>query len=161
MLARVLFFSFLLLATNVVRAVTLEELRDDPQLTPKRFIEYFSDFSFKLGEKQQPPADFLANRCGDCDDFATLASDILNGKGYETHVIVVSMDAGVHVVCYVTQEKAYLDYNNRASHLLVASDGSLTDIGEKVAASFHSTWRTASEFQVANGVRHCLRTELR
>jgi len=160
-LARVLIFSFLLLATNVVRAVTLEELRDDAGLTPRRFIEYFSDFAFKLGEKQQAPADFLSKKCGDCDDFATLAADVLAQKGYTTHVIMVSMDAGTHVVCYVTQEKAYLDYNNRVSHELVASDGSLADIGTKVAASFHSTWRTASEFQIANGVRHCLRTELR
>jgi hypothetical protein len=158
--ARVFCFLVLILAANSSSAVSLEDLRGDAQLTPQRFFQYFSDFSFKLGDKQQPHSDFLAKRCGDCDDFATLAADVLTEKGYTTHIIVVSMDAGIHVVCYVAQEKAYLDYNNRVSRTLVASDGSLADVAGKVAASFHSVWRTASEFQIANGTRRCLRTEL-
>jgi hypothetical protein len=143
------------------RALDLQALRLDTQLTPASFMGYFSDFNFKLREKTQQPNEFLTSKTGDCDDFSTLAANVLAEKGYTTHLIVVSMDAGVHVVCYVSQANAYLDYNNRATRTLVSSNGTLPDVAEKVAASFKSTWRTASEFKIANGVRQCLLTELR
>lgn len=160
LLVRALLLLCLFRFTNL-QAFTLQDLQNDAQLNPQRFMSYFSDFSFSLGEKLQSPDQFLARKCGDCDDFSTLAVNLLAAKGYQTQLIVISMDAGVHAVCYVAQEHVYLDYNNRATRTLVATDGSLSDIAQKVAGSFRSTWRSASEYQIADGARRCLRTELR
>ena len=67
------------------------------------------------------PADFLAGKAGDCDDFATLAAEVLRGKGYTTRLVVVHMEREVHVVCYVNEIKGYLDYNRRhEAHPVVA-----------------------------------------
>ncbi|MCL5097024.1 MAG: transglutaminase-like domain-containing protein [Candidatus Omnitrophica bacterium] len=132
--------------------VTLNELLDQPHLTPEQFVHYFADFKFRLGCTVQSPSAFLASKAGDCDDFAALASSVLREKGYTTHMVAVFMDQQVHVVCYVTETKSFLDYNYRDKpHPLVASDGSLKDIAAKVAGYFHSDWLSASEFVYRKG----------
>jgi hypothetical protein len=134
--------------------LTLEQLRADPDLTPERFIQYFSKFEFKLGDKVQSPEVFLASRSGDCDDFASLAATVLREKKYTTRLIVVFMDGQTHVVCYVEEIKGYLDYNNRQRAAAVqATNGDLEDIANQVAAWFHSRWSSVSEFSYQNGER--------
>ncbi len=128
--------------------ITLEELQNDAKLTPKRFASYFRDFEYCYREEVQPPEVFLATKSGDCDDYAILADQVLRPKGYDTRLIAVRMPGLVaHVICYVAQEKGYLDYNNRIYTLSLARSGSTTrQIADKVAASFNANWTTASEF---------------
>jgi hypothetical protein len=142
------------------KAMTLRELRADGQLTPERLLRRFAHFKFKLFDGVQPRAQFLAAEAGDCDDFATLAADVLREKGYHTRLIAVFMPTQVHVVCHVAEAKAYLDYNNRRqASPLVPTDGSLADIAGKVARSFHTTWRCVSEYTFKNGLQHTVQTD--
>lgn len=144
------------------KALTLDELRSSPELTPERFTKYFADFTFALGRETRDPQTFLANRCGDCDDFATLAASVLREKGYTTRLVVVYMTNAAHVVCYVAETKGYLDFNRRqAPNSLVSCDADLASIGASVAESFHMNWRSASEFSVNNGVRKFVLTTFR
>jgi hypothetical protein len=127
--------------------LTVEQLRNDPSLTPERFASYFRDFEFKLGETRQAPRDFLAARSGDCEDFAGLAAEVLREKNYTTKLVAVFMKGQTHVVCYVDEIHGYLDYNLRkeASAIQLAN-GKLEEIADKVAAYFRNPWRSASEF---------------
>jgi hypothetical protein len=149
-----------LLTAPRATALTLDDLRTEIGLTPERFVRYFADFKFELGEVVRKPEVFLAKRSGDCDDFATLAASVLSERGYTTHLVVVFMQKDVHVVCYVSQVKAFLDYNLRRHEApLVPSDGSLKDIAAKVAGSFREEWYSVSEFTYDKGVRRFLLTD--
>lgn len=147
-------------ASPAVHAFTTKDLLADTKLTPEGFIRKFAKFKFKLIDGVQPREEFLASQTGDCDDFATLAADVLAERGYRTHLVAVFMERQVHVVCYVAEAKAYLDYNNRSlASPLVATDGGLPDIAGKVAKSFHSAWRCVSEYTFKNGVQRTVKTE--
>jgi hypothetical protein len=142
-------------------ALTLAELQSDLTLTPEGFVRLFSGFAFKLGEEVQRPEVFLAQRSGDCDDFATLAAEVLRARGYTTRLVVVHLRHETHVVCYVSEVKAYLDYNLRKKDApLVTSDGSLKDIAIKVAAGMRDDWYAVSEFTFCDGIRRITATEL-
>ncbi len=141
-------------------AITLAELRADPHLTPARFMSYFSDFKFQLGSEVRKPDVFLSSQAGDCDDFASLAAQVLREKGYTTRLVAVFMPEAVHVVCYVAETNSYLDYNCRAlASPLVKCDSSLSAIATSVAASFRLPWRSVSEFTLHDNVPQFVMTE--
>ena len=143
-------------------ALSLEQLLQDPQLTPERLMRQVAGFEFRLGPVVQSPAEFLASRAGDCDDFARLAAEVLRRKGYTPRLVVVHMERAVHVVCYVNEIKGFLDYNRRQEpNPVVASGDRLEDVAEKVAASLRARWRTASEFVYEAGRPRCQRTAFR
>ena len=145
-----------------LNAVTLKELRDDAKLTPETLMHRFANFKFRLSDEVQPRNIFLASQTGDCDDFATLAADVLREKGYGAHLIAVFMERQVHVVCYVAEATAYLDYNNRKkASPLVSTNGRLPDMADQVAQSFRSTWSCVMEYTFQNGLRHPVATEFR
>ena len=153
---------FLLHPAGVAPAVTLAELRAEPNLTPERLMTHFADFKFQLNRQLRPPDTFLASRCGDCDDFATLAADLLREKGYSTRLVAVYMPNEVHVVCYVAETNTYLDYNRRKQPSpVVKCKGELAAIAASVARSFRSPWRSVSEFTLRQGVRHFVSTVFR
>jgi hypothetical protein len=128
---------------------TLKELETEPQLSPRQFANLFSDFSFGYRPYVQPVEVFLRDRDGDCDDYAILADHVLSLKGNRTRIIRVDM-AGTdiaHAVCYVTENKAYLDYNNRKYSITLERAGpTLRQIAAKVADSFEKNWTTATEY---------------
>jgi hypothetical protein len=139
-----------MLAVVQLDALTMSELLNDPKMTPKRFASLFEDFKFELHMFDvQNPDDFLATRRGDCIDYAVLADHVLKRRGYETRLIRVEMvgiDMG-HAVCYVTESRAYLDYNNRKYVLNLERSGrTLREIATKVADSFDANWTFATEF---------------
>lgn len=138
------------LACARLDALTVKELLDDPKLTPKRFANLFEDFAFELHPFDvQDPDQFLESRSGDCIDYAVLADYVLKPRGYETRLIRVEMIGANmgHAVCYVTDDRVYLDYNNRKYFLNLARSGeSLREIAAKVADSFEANWTFASEF---------------
>lgn len=129
-------------------ALTLPELLSDPKLTPKRFANHFEHFDYEYGVEVQTAERFLSSRTGDCDDYAVLADYVLKQKGLHTrliHVRMVGMFA--HAVCYVTENKAYLDYNNRKYSVNLERSGStLREIAEKVAAAAEANWSSVTEF---------------
>ncbi len=136
------------LAALRLNALTLDDLLNDPKMTPKRFANYFEDFAYEYDGAVQPPDVFLASRSGDCDDYAVLAGYVLKHKGYDTRLIHVRMVGRVaHAVCYVIESHAYVDYNNRRYFLNLEHCGAtLREIATKVADSFEANWTSASEF---------------
>jgi hypothetical protein len=152
----------LLGSARMTVAVTLAELKAEPNLTPERLMKHFAGFKYELSRETRAPETFLAREAGDCDDFATLAADLLRERGYSTRLVVVYMPEEVHVVCYVAETNSYLDYNcrKRASPLVKCSSG-LTAIAAKVARFFHTDWRSASEFTYRNGIRSFVSTVFR
>ena len=123
-------------------------------MTPEKFITLFSDFAFKFHAEVQDPNVFLTTRSGDCDDFATLAAEILGRNGYTTHLVAVRMKGETHVICYVEETRSYLDYNYRQEiRKTVSSDGSLTDIAKKVSDSFGREWLATYEFTYQEKVK--------
>jgi hypothetical protein len=153
---------FSLLPAGMARAVTLAELRAEPNLTPERLMTHFADFKFELNREVRQPDTFLARQSGDCDDFATLAADLLREKGYSTRLVAVFMPHDVHVVCYVAETNSYLDYNRRKqASPLVKCNSELAAIASSVAHSFRSPWRSVSEFTFRKGARHFVSTVFR
>jgi hypothetical protein len=52
-----------------------------------------------------------------------------------------------HAVCYVTENRAYLDYNNRIYFSTLERSGpSIREIATKAADSLQANWTSASEF---------------
>jgi hypothetical protein len=114
-------------------------------ITPDGLTRFFADFTYELAERVQSPETFLSRKRGDCDDFSRLVSAVLERHGYRTKLVVVLMEQQTHVVCYVEERRGYLDYNFRmADKPVIASDGTLEDIAQKVAESFRSNWHMAS-----------------
>lgn len=152
-------FWLLLVASGVTApaeldAVTLKELTEK-RLTPKKFASHFGDFGYELNGPIQSASRFLAREKGDCDDYAVLADHVLGRHGLETRLIHIRLAGRIaHAVCYVTDNKAYLDYNNRTVFFTLTRSGSgIRDIATKVAASLESNWTTASEFTYSYSTR--------
>jgi len=141
--------------------LTLEEIRETPELTPGRLAAYFSDFEFKFRREIQPPKVFLASRSGDCDDFSTLAASVLREKGFTPRLIAVRMPGVVHVVCYVEETRSYLDYNYRGYFDRTVSSGrDIEEIADSVAKSYELEWTSASEFTYQDRAKRLVRTVL-
>jgi hypothetical protein len=138
-----------------VDAVTLEELTDNPKLTAKKFASYFSGFAYEFNSPIQSPSAFLSREKGDCDDYAVLADHVLSKRGLKTRLIHVRLTGRVaHAVCYVAENKAYLDFNNRAVFFTLTRSGpDIRDIASKVAQSLEASWTTASEFTYSYATR--------
>jgi hypothetical protein len=142
-------------------ALTMDDLRALPGLTPQKFVRRFSEFNYEYNAEIQSPSDFLARETGDCDDFALVASIIFSEKGFHPRLISVRLRNISHVVCYFPETHSYIDYNNR-SYLFTttASDGTLPDIARKVARSLRLEWSSAAEFNFVEGSRELVaRTE--
>lgn len=136
------------LAPAHLGAVTLGELLGNPKLSAKKFASYFDDFAYEFSSAILPPEVFLANRRGDCDDYAVLADYVLSKHGLTTRLVHVRLAGRVaHAVCYVSENEAYLDFNNRRFFVTLTHSGpDLRTIADKVAESLSSSWTTASEF---------------
>jgi hypothetical protein len=136
------------LAGAPLAGFTLEDLLADGKMTPKRFANHFADFDFEFHPEVQRPEEFIARQKGDCDDYAILGDYILKRRNYDTmliRVVLVGNNADAHDVCYVTQVKAYLDYNLRDCFINLQRSGKrLRQIADKVADSFDSNWTSAA-----------------
>ncbi len=141
---------FLVMALpTLASGLTVEQLHRDASLTPKKFSHLFADFEYELGRYVQPAEVFLRREKGDCDDYTALADTVLAPKGFETRLVHVRL-AGLtsHAVCYVTESKAYLDYNNRQFFFTMTRSGpALRQIAEKIARSLNANWTVAFEYE--------------
>lgn len=129
-------------------ALTLADLLADTKLTPKRFAALFESFEYEFAPEVQDPDVFLRSKRGDCDDYAVLGDYVLRRHGFGTKLVHVRLVGRVaHAVCYVTEERAYLDYNNRRFFITLQKSGStLREIAEKVSREIEGNWTSASEF---------------
>jgi hypothetical protein len=152
--SRVLRFCAVAFATAVAAArmdgLLVSDLVGDPKMSPKRFASYFEDFQYETHPFDvQDPDEFLARKSGDCIDYAVLADYVLRRNNFKTRLVRVEMigkNMG-HAVCYVTQDRAYLDYNNRNYLFVLQKSGMrLREIADKVADSFDANWTFAQEF---------------
>jgi hypothetical protein len=136
------------LALVDLRAITLVDLLTEPNLTAKRFASKFEDFAYEFDPEVQKAEAFLRRQRGDCDDYAILADYVLHRRGMNTRIIHVRLVGRVaHAVCYVTEAKGMLDFNNRKYVANVERCGrSLREIATEVAASFKANWTSVSEF---------------
>ncbi|MBI2814307.1 MAG: hypothetical protein HYX71_08490 [Opitutae bacterium] len=136
-------------------AVTHSELLGDPEMNPKRFANHFAHFRYEYHASVQPVDAFLRSERGDCDDYAILADEVLRRRQFQTflvHVRLAGMTA--HAVCYVEQNRAYLDYNNRNVFFTLSKSGaSLREIAAKVADSLEAGWTSASIFTYSYATR--------
>ncbi len=137
------------------QTVTVEELVSNPRLNAKKFASYFADFAYEFNNPIQSAPEFLAREKGDCDDYAVLADFVLKKHNLNTRLIHIRLTGRIaHAVCYVADNKAYLDYNNRAVFFTLARSGAdIRDIATKVAQSLESSWTTASEFSYSYATR--------
>jgi len=151
-----------LMLTEAVSAVTHSELLRDPKMNAKRFANHFEYFRYEYCPDILPVDVFLATEAGDCDDYAVLADEVLRRHNFSTLLIHVRLAGMVaHAVCYVQENKAYLDYNNRAVFFTLSRSGpSLREIADKVARSLEANWTTASIFAYSydTGVKTMTRT---
>jgi hypothetical protein len=129
------------------QAITMDQLRTMPHLTPEKFARYFADFEFKFHAEVQDHNVFLSTKSGDCDDYATVAADVLERHGYTPRMIAVRMKGETHVVCYIQETHSYLDYNTRREkNPLVPCSSEITAIAHNVALSFGRDWVATYEF---------------
>ncbi|HEY5227558.1 MAG TPA: transglutaminase-like domain-containing protein, partial [Opitutaceae bacterium] len=143
----VVLFAILASATRLP-ALTFGDLLSDPSMTPKRFAGYFEDFDWAMHPFDvQDPEVFLESKKGDCIDYAVMADYVLRRDGYGTRLIRVEMvgkNIG-HAICYITQNSAYLDYNNRKYFIkLQRSSPRLREVATRVANSFDANWSFAT-----------------
>lgn len=136
-------------------AVTLKELMEASGLNAKKFASHFGDFAYEFNGPIQPAQTFLARERGDCDDYAVLADFVLKKHGFDTRLIHIRLAGRVaHAVCYVNENKAYLDYNNRNVFFTLTRSGpDIRDIATKVARSLEANWTSASEFSYSYDTR--------
>ena len=151
----------LTLSLLTTSAVSIRELRNTPGLTPETFAAYFKNFEFRFRAKVQAHKTFLSSRSGDCDDYSTLAAQVLKERGYTPRLIAVRMPKVVHVVCYIEETKSYLDYDLRTKKRPVAEcEPDIEAIAAKVAEGYKSRWTSASEFTYQDGVKRLVATVL-
>jgi hypothetical protein len=133
-------------------ALTMRQLKDVPNLTPEQFAHQFADFEFKFHAEVQDHDVFLRTKSGDCDDFATVAAEVLSEKGYTPRMIAIRMKGETHVICYIDETQSYLDYNTRKeAKPLVPCSPDITVIATKVAESFGRDWVATYEFTYNEG----------
>lgn len=151
---------FLILAALAADQLTLADLLNAKSLTAKKFAAYFSDFTYTYREALQPPEVFLSRRDGDCDDYAVTADLVLRKHNLTTRLVHVRMAGfAAHVVCYVVEDKIYLDYNNRVYLIKTEKCApDLRDMAGRVAKSFSANWTSVSEFTCTNGLKRIVRT---
>jgi len=128
----------------------MDDLLQDRKMNAKRFANHFEDFKFDYHPFDvQSPKQFLITRRGDCIDYAVLADHVLSHHGIPTRLIRVEMvgkNTG-HAVCYVTEDRAYLDYNNRKYFFVLQRSGpTIREIATTVARSLDANWTFAQEF---------------
>jgi hypothetical protein len=137
----------LVLSEMCCLGLTLSELRQMPGLTPETLAHLFANFDYEYHAEIQEADAFLTAKRGDCDDFAVLAAEILAERGYTPRLITVRMPGETHVVCYIPERGAYLDYNSRRlENPLVACENRMSVIAASVSRSFERDWQAVYEF---------------
>jgi hypothetical protein len=94
------------------------------------------------------------------DGYAVVADQVLKPQGYNTRLVAVRLAAlNAYVVCYVTEEGIYLDYNDQTFIVKTQQSGpSIREIATTVSTVLGQNWTSASEFSVTDGLKQILAT---
>ena len=85
----------------------------------------------------------------------------LEKRATPPRLIAVRMPGVTHVVCFIEEAGAYLDYNCRGSvNRIIACDRTIEAIAASVAASYNAKWSSASEFTYGSGLKTLVATVL-
>lgn len=93
--------------------------------------------------------------------FAIVADEVLREQGFNTRLVAVRLPGiDAYIVCYVTDDSAYLDYNDvNYVARLQQSGATIREIATAVAAALSQNWTSASEFTVdTEGVKTLVAT---
>ena len=82
--------------------------------------------------------------------YPIVAYQVLSHRDIPSRLIAVRLPGiNAYIVCYVTPEAAYLDYNNNTYIVkLVSSGATIREVADKVATAIGQNWTSASEFTV-------------
>lgn len=92
--------------------------------------------------------------------YAVVADEVLKTQGFNTRLIAVRL-AGLnaYVVCYVTEEGIYLDYNDETFVVKTHQSGAtIREVATTVSTALGQNWTSASEFTVVNDLKQILAT---
>lgn len=93
---------------------------------------------FGKEEHWQAPEEFLANKQGDCEDFALFAKAMLKRAGIQSFLLNVYGDGFAHTVCVFKEDGKYHIIDGTDVKRLNAE--SIEDLSEKI----HTFWTSAS-----------------
>lgn len=84
--------------------------------------------------------------------YPILANQVLSYQEIASRLVAVRLPGiNTYIVCYVTPEAAYLDYNSKTYIVKLESSGpNIREIADKVASTIGQNWTTASEFTVTD-----------
>jgi len=83
--------------------------------TPEKLVAWMTDnlsFQWSLPDKPKTSGETLTSKSGDCDDFANLASLILNRMGISSNVLIIrfrGLNMG-HAICAWEREDGYYNF---------------------------------------------------
>jgi hypothetical protein len=83
--------------------------------TPEAIVHFlWKNFNYEKDERQfgnedywQTPEEFVANRKGDCEDFAVFAHQILKMQGVQSFLINIYGNDGGHTICVFKENGKY------------------------------------------------------
>jgi len=92
--------------------------------------------------------------------YAIVADEVLKTNGYNTRLVAIRLaDLDAQIVCYVTEEGAYLHYNDETFFVTLENSGAtVRQIADKFGTVFQQNWTSASEFTVVDGLKQILAT---
>lgn len=92
--------------------------------------------------------------------YAVVADQVLKPQGFNTRLIAVRLAAlNAYVVCFVTEEGIYLDYNDETFIVKTHPSGAtIREVATTVSTVLGQNWTSASEFTVTDGLKQILAT---
>jgi hypothetical protein len=84
--------------------------------------------------------------------YPILANQVLASQSIDSRLIAVRLPGiNAYIVCYVTPEAAYLDYNDKTYIVKLESSGpTIREVANKVSTTLAQNWTSASEFTVTD-----------
>jgi hypothetical protein len=84
--------------------------------------------------------------------YAILANQVLAHQEIRSRLVAVRLPGiNAYIVCYVTPEAAYLDYNDKTYIVKLEPSGpTIREVATKVATTLSQNWTSASEFTVTD-----------
>jgi hypothetical protein len=92
--------------------------------------------------------------------YAVVADEVLRTNGYNTRLVAIRLaDLDAQVVCYVTEEMAYLHYDDETFVVSLENSGqTIREIATKFGSVIQQNWTSASEFTIVDGLKQILAT---
>jgi hypothetical protein len=92
--------------------------------------------------------------------YAVVADEVLRTNGYNTRLVAVRLaDLDAQIACYVTEEGAYLHYDDETFFVSLQTSGAtIREVADKLTSILQQNWTSASEFTIVEGLKQILAT---